>query len=83
MFVKTLTGKTIVINDTGLTDLVYNFKTKLRRKLHISFPSDADFYLVFGGNRLVDHNNLAHYNITSNSTFFMIMRLRGGMQDET
>ena len=82
IFVKTLMGNTITINAACLTDLVYTFKSKIRRKLHISFPSDADFYLVVGGNRLVDHNDLAHYNITSNSTVFMIMRLRGGAKQD-
>ena len=78
IFVKTLTGKTIVINDIGLADSVYTFKTKIRRKLHISFAHDAEFYLVFGGRRLNDHNDLHSNNIASGSTVFMIMRLRGG-----
>ena len=78
IFVKTLTGKTIVINDIGLADSVYTFKTKIRRKLHINFEHDAEFYLVFGGRQLNDHNDLHSHNITSNSTVFMIMRLRGG-----
>ena len=78
IFVKTLTGKTIVINDIGLADSVYTFKTKIRRKLHISFAHEEEFYLVFGGRRLNDHNDLHSHNIASGSTVFMIMRLRGG-----
>ena len=61
-----------------MADSVYTFKTKIRRKLHISFAHDAEFYLVFGGRRLNDHNDLHSHNIASSSTVFMIMRLRGG-----
>ena len=77
IFIKTLTGKTITINDLTEGHIVFSLKTLIRIKLYL--PTDVDFYLIFTGQRLNNHNTLDHYNIMSGSTVWMVMRLRGGM----
>ena len=77
IFVKTLSGKTIAINDINITDSVGELARNVCRRL--GFPPDADFYFVFGGHVLRDENlDLWIYNIHTGSTVFMVMRLRGG-----
>ena len=60
-------------------DIVYTLKTMIRMKMHLIFTQSADFYMIFNGLRLDDHNTIDHYNIVSGSTVWMVMRLRGGM----
>ena len=79
LFVKTLTGRTITIDDINEGDIVYTLKTRIRMKMHLIFTQSADFYMIFNGLRLDDHNTIDHYNIVSGSTVWMVMRLRGGM----
>ena len=79
IFVKTLTGKTLTVNDVGSGDTVGVLKEALSEKLHLIFAQNADFYMIFGGHRLADHRTLDSYNIISGSTVWMVMRLRGGM----
>ena len=79
IFVKTLTGKTITIDDIGTADTVETLKTKIRIKVHWVFTQNADFYMIFSGLRLADHHSLHFYNIVAGSTMWMVMRLRGGM----
>ena len=77
IFVKTLSGKTIAINDINLSDTVGELARNVCRRL--GFPPDADFYFIFRGHMLWAENlELWRYNIRTGSTVFMIMRLRGG-----
>ena len=79
IFVKTLTGKTITIDDMGAADTIETLKTKIRIKVHLVFTQNADFYTIFSGRRLADHHSMNFYNVVSGSTVWMVMRLRGGM----
>ena len=79
IFIKTLTGKTITIDDISGMRIVLELKQLIRLKLHFIFTQNSDFYLIFGGHRLADHRTLNSYNIVSGSTVWMVMRLRGGM----
>ena len=79
LFVKTLTGRTITIDDINEGDIVFALKTMIRMKMHLIFTQSADFYMIFNGLRLDDHTTIDHYNIVSGSTVWMVMRLRGGM----
>ena len=79
IFIKTLTGKTITIDDIDGTRNICELKQVIRLKLHLIFTQNADFYMIFGGHRLADHRTLDSYNIISGSTVWMVMRLRGGM----
>ena len=54
IFVKTLSGKTITINDINITDSVGELARNVCRRLGL--PPDADFYFIFGGHMLRDEN---------------------------
>ena len=77
VFVKTLSGKTIAIDDVGPGDTVEMLKEMVSDKLGLD--AEMDFYLVFAGRRLENYAQLARYGIGSGSTVWMVLRLRGGM----
>ena len=83
IFIKTITGKTITIDDIDDRHIILELKMKIRLKLDFPCTRDADFYMIFNGRRLAEHHTLNHNNITSGSTVWMVMRLRGDMQDST
>ena len=75
IFVKTLSGRSITLN-VEKTDTIEELKTKIREKE--SIPEDQQ-RLVFAGKCLDDGKTVGDYNIQSESTVFMLLRLRGGM----
>jgi ubiquitin-large subunit ribosomal protein L40e len=74
IFVKTLTGKTTTL-DVAQTYTIEAVKHLLREKAGI--PVDEQ-RLLFAGKELEDRRPLSDYNIQTQSTLKVVLRLRGG-----
>lgn len=79
VFVKTLTGKTITTK--GLNDMIIaSIKTQIMEIEGIPINQQA---LVWCGKRLENNETLEKYFIQDCATLHLIMRLSGGMYNET
>lgn len=74
LFVKTLTGKTIIISGMKQTDTLAELETKIEESENI--PPDQQ-RLIFAGKQMEDGHTLAHYKIRNECTIHLVLRLRG------
>lgn len=73
VFIKTLTAKTFEIK-TSPEETILDIKNKVTEMEGI--PANQQ-RLVFGGKQLEDSHTLKEYNVSHESTFHLILRLRG------
>ena len=78
LFVKSLTGSTIVANVTTI-DSVETIKAKIECEEGISSDEQR---LIYAGKQLEDGRTFSDYNIQRNSTVDLLLRARGGGKTE-
>jgi len=76
ILVKTLTGKTITIDDVFEHSAIDEISLAVDLKTGVPMTY---FYLSFRGRRLIDKATVSSYGITKGDTLYMCGRLRGGM----
>ena len=74
IFIKTLSGKTITLN-VDTTNTIKDVMSGIEDKEGIPLIQQR---LIFAGKQLEDNQTLADYNITSDITIYLTLRLRGG-----
>ena len=75
IFVKTLAGKTITINDIEGSDTMATLKERVLKKTNTPMQP-RDIKLICSGKQLNDNYTINDYNI---NTVFVLLRLRGGI----
>jgi hypothetical protein len=84
IFVKGLDGKVLtILTEHGPSGTnILHFKKLLARKLHekgYGYMSPHIMRLLYAGNTLEDSSTFWNYNIWTESTIHLLLRLRGGM----
>ena len=79
LFVKTLVGKTIMINVNPNVTHTYELKLKIQEIEGIPIVQQR---IIFGGRQLEDNYLLSDYNFENNASIHLVLRLRGGMYNE-
>ena len=80
LFIKTLTGKTVSLAVIDSYDTISRIKQLIQDKEGI--PPDHQ-RLIYAGVQLENNCTPKHYNISSEATLHLVLRLRGGMHTES
>ena len=75
IFVVTLTGKSITIDNVDAAHTIGDIKEKISQKEKISF---SDLRILYQSRTLEDERHLHHYQIVNESNLRLVVRLRGG-----
>ena len=74
IFVKGILGNTFTLN----VQTLYNI-SMIKKIIYLREGIDEnDQRLTFRGQQLEDHKTLEYYNVRNESTFHLVLRLRGG-----
>ena len=79
IFLKTLSGKTIIL-DVEKNDSIYNVKQKIQKIKRVNIHPYQQ-RLIFNGKQLEDNRTLSDFNVQKESTLDLLLRLRGGVYD--
>jgi len=77
VFVRTVAGKTVVLNDIELDTPIAKLRELAAAKEHAKMPPE-ELRLVSGGKELADGKVASDYGIGPESTLHALLRLRGG-----